>query len=94
MRETVLEKLRAAQPDLRARFPIRSMALFGSVSRGDDGAESDVDVLVEFDGPVGMRFIHLAHELGAILGRKVDLVSRGGIKPRYYEAILPELQHV
>ena len=93
-KELVLTKLRAAQPELRERFPIRSMALFGSVSRGDDNAESDVDVLVEFHGPVGMGFLRLARELAQLLGRKVDLVSRGGIKPRYYQAILPELEHV
>jgi predicted nucleotidyltransferase len=70
------------------------MALFGSVSRGEDGRDSDVDVLVEFDGPVGMGFIHLARELTELLGRKVDLVSRGGIKPRYYQAIEPDLLNV
>ncbi|MBK9275267.1 MAG: nucleotidyltransferase family protein [Flavobacteriales bacterium] len=94
MRNEVLQKLSAALPELRSRFPIRSMALFGSVSRGEDGPGSDVDVLVEFDGPVGMRFLHLSHELAALLGRRVDLVSRGGIKPRYFEAIQPDLLHV
>lgn len=93
-RNEIVEILRASLPELRSRFPIRSMALFGSVSRGEDGPDSDVDVLVEFDGPVGMRFIHLAHELARLLGRKVDLVSRGGIKPRYYQAIQPDLIHV
>ncbi|MBK7944896.1 MAG: nucleotidyltransferase family protein [Flavobacteriales bacterium] len=93
-RNEVLQKLGASLPGLQSRFPIRSMALFGSMSRGEDGPESDVDVLVEFDGPVGMRFIHLAHELAKLLGRKVDLVSRGGIKPRYYQAIQPDLLHV
>ena len=90
----VIDKLSASMPELRSRFPIRSMALFGSVSRGEDGPESDVDLLVEFDWPVGMRLIHLAHELADLLGRKVDLVSRGGIKPRYYQAIQPDLLHV
>ena len=94
VRNEVLQKLQASLPELRSRFPIRSMALFGSVSRGEDGPESDVDVLVEFDGPVGMRFFPLAHELADMLGRKVDLVSRGGIKPRYYQAIHPDLLHV
>ncbi|MBL8010189.1 MAG: nucleotidyltransferase family protein [Flavobacteriales bacterium] len=94
VRNEVLQKLQASLPELRSRFPIRSLALFGSVSRGEDGPESDVDVLVEFDGAVGMRFMHLAHELAGLLGRKVDLVSRGGIKPRYYQAIQPDLRHV
>lgn len=91
---TLLERLRAAKPRLMAAYPIRSLALFGSVSRGDDRPDSDVDVLVEFSEPVGMQFIRLAEELQAVLGRKVDLVSRGGIKPGYYEAIREDLIHV
>lgn len=91
MRDHLLGKLRSAKPGLQAKYPIRSLALFGSVSRGEDGAGSDVDVLVEFSGPVGMQFIRLAEELQALLGRKVDLVSRGGIKPGYYEAIREDL---
>ncbi len=83
--------MRAAKPAILAKYPIRSLAIFGSVSRSEDGPESDVDVLVEFSQPVGMQFIRLAEELQALLGRKVDLVSRGGIKPGYYEAIRKDM---
>jgi hypothetical protein len=51
-RDQVLAALRAALPALRQRFPIRSLGIFGSFARGDIGAGSDVDVLVEFDVPV------------------------------------------
>jgi len=74
-----------------ATYPIRSLALFGSVSRQEDRPDSDLDLLVEFSEPVGMQFIRLAEELQRLLGRKVDLVSRGGIKPGYYEAIREDL---
>lgn len=93
-RSDVLEQLRASKPDLFQQFPIKDLALFGSVSRGDDTPESDVDLLVEFNAPVGMEFIHLSHALKDLLGRKVDLVSKGGIKPGYFEAIRGELVHV
>lgn len=91
MLNNMLDRLRAAKPTLMATYPIRSMALFGSVVRGDDRPDSDVDVLVEFSQPVGMQFIRLAEELQVLLGRKVDLVSRGGIKSGYYEAIKEDL---
>lgn len=93
-RAQVLERLRTSKPELFQRFPIKELALFGSVSRGDDTPESDVDLLVEFNAPVGMEFIHLAHALKEMLGRNVDLVSKGGIKPGYFEAIRGELVHV
>lgn len=91
LKDQLLDKLRSAKPMLCAKYPIRSLALFGSVSRGEETLGSDVDVLVEFSQPVGMQFIRLAEELQALLGRKVDLVSRGGIKPGYYEAIREDL---
>lgn len=93
-KQSIIEQLRVAKPGLQRRFPIKELALFGSVSRGDDSANSDIDILVEFNGPVGMGFIRLAHELQELLGRKVDLVSRGGIKPGYFDAIRQDLIHV
>jgi hypothetical protein len=70
------------------------MAIFGSVSRGDDTTESDVDILVELNQPIGIEFIDLADELQEILNKKVDLVSRKGIKNRYFKHIKNELKYV
>jgi predicted nucleotidyltransferase len=79
---------------LKQRYPIQSMALFGSVTRKDFGPESDIDILVEFDGTIGSKFIDLALELESHLGRKVDLVSRRGIRDQYYQEIEQDLQYV
>ncbi len=70
------------------------MALFGSVARNEQSDVSDVDVLVEFNGRIGSGFLTLAFELEEELGTKVDLVSRGGIKPKYFRAIEPDLIYV
>ena len=75
-------------------YPIKSMAIFGSYSRGENTDESDLDVLVEFDGKIGIRFIDLAEEIEEIVGLKVDLVSRNGIKDGYLKAINPDLIYV
>ncbi len=75
-------------------YPLKSLAIFGSVSRGDNGPESDVDIMVEFTQPVGMAFIELALELEDILGCKVDLVSRDGVKTKYMQHIEPDLKYV
>lgn len=83
--------LRAAGPGLRQRWPIRSLALFGSVARGEDGRRSDVDILVEFERPIGLSaFLALEASLAGLVGRPVDLVSRGALKPHISRRILAE----
>ena len=82
-------------PVLLAKYPIAKLALFGSVVRDDFNPEkSDIDIMVEFNGDIGWEFIDLAEELEQLLGRKVDLVSRGGIKPRYWEHIKDDIRYV
>lgn len=90
-REQILQILRDQRELLSRRYPIRRLALFGSWARGDAQDKSDVDVLVEVDPSIGLRFVDLAEELERALGRPVDLVSRHAIKPAYWMRIEPEL---
>ena len=87
----VLVRLRAALPELRQRYPVASLALFGSWVRGEQRPESDLDVLVEFDGPIGWQIVTLEDELSERLGVKVDLVPRRGLRPRIGARILEEV---
>jgi predicted nucleotidyltransferase len=90
-KEEILTVLRAALPNLRQCWPIRSLALFGSVARGEASAASDIDILVEFDRPIGLsEFIALEASLAALTGRRVDLVSRTALKPHIGRRILGE----
>ena len=89
-----LEKLKEVKPVLITKYPIKKMALFGSVSRQVDKENSDIDILVEFERSVGMEFIHLCYELEKLLNRKVDLVTRNGVKEKYYKEIESELIYV
>jgi predicted nucleotidyltransferase len=90
-KEEILAALRAALPNLRQRWPIRSLALFGSVARGEATAASDIDILVEFERPVGLSaFIALEASLTGLTGRGVDLVSRAALKPHIGRRILSE----
>ncbi|MBE6507562.1 MAG: nucleotidyltransferase [Methanocorpusculum parvum] len=77
IRNEVLEKIEAHLPEIRERFGIVSLGIFGSVSRGEDTADSDVDVLYLFAENRGDLFEFMAfHEyLETLFGRKVDLVS-------------------
>lgn len=75
---------------------VQRLSLFGSTVRGEASGRSDVDMLVEFNRPVGLfTFFHLQHRLQEILGvEKVDLVQRGAIHPDLRDDILHEAKDV
>jgi predicted nucleotidyltransferase len=93
-KDQILSILRTKKSDLEARYPISELGLFGSYARGDNSNSSDIDILVDFNGPIGIRFIRLAHELEDLFNQKVDLISRKGIKPRYLPFVEKNLIHV
>ena len=73
------------------RYKVKTLGVFGSYVRGEETKKSDVDILVEFNGPVGFfKFIELEEYLSGIIGRKVDLVSKKALKPRIGRRILDE----
>lgn len=77
--------------ELCRRYSVRELALFGSVLRDEFRADSDIDVLVEFeeDAPIGfIAFQELRDELITLFGRDVDLVSKRGLKPRFRDSVL------
>jgi hypothetical protein len=72
----IREILRSSAGLLRERYAVKSLAIFGSYARGDQRPTSDVDVLVEFERPIGgFAFIELADRLEELLGLKVDLLT-------------------
>ena len=90
-RQDILSRLTSAKPALERDFPLHRLALFGSWAREEASTESDVDVLVEVDPSIGLRFVTLAERLEAVLGRRVDLVSRRAIQLPMWKLIEPEL---
>ena len=82
------------KPQLVQKYSIASIGLFGSVVRSDFNANSDIDIIVDFNQPIGIEFISLADELERELNHKVDLVSKGGIKLKYFKEIEPEIIYV
>lgn len=82
------------KPQLFKDYPIKTMAIFGSFSRMENNENSDLDILVEFKGKIGIRFIDLAEEIESIVGFKVDLVSKNGIKDKYLKSITSDLIYV
>lgn len=90
----IKEILETNKDKLITKYPIKYLAIFGSYVRNEQIQDSDVDIMVEFNDNIGIRFIDLANELEQLLELKVDLVSRNGIKPKYFEAIKNDLNYV
>ena len=70
---------------------VASLAVFGSTARGEAGPESDIDLLVAFDRPIGLfHFAHVTLSLESMLGRPVDLVMANALNPPMRERVLAE----
>ena len=87
----IKQVLQQLKPELYRLFHVQSLGLFGSVVRDDFSHSSDIDIIVEFDRPVGIEFIDLAQFIEKRLQKKVDLVSRKGVKEKYFKAIEREI---
>lgn len=87
----ILQILRATKPELTARYNVKTIGIFGSVARDEAHGQSDIDVLVEFEPPIGLfKFLELEELLSERLGGKVDLVSKKALKPEIGRAVLAE----
>ncbi len=90
-KEKTLQKISEVLPVLRERYHVKEIGIFGSVARGEERDDSDVDVLVEFvSAPGFFDFVRLENFLSNFLGKKVDLISKYALKPLIREEILKE----
>lgn len=80
--------------DLKKKYHIKNIGIFGSYAYGNPSAESDLDILVEFETPIGLDFVRLADELEELLGQKIDLVSANAIKEKMMHSIRESLIYV
>jgi predicted nucleotidyltransferase len=95
MAERFIQTLRASMPELRERYSIRDLEIFGSYVRAEQDARSDLDVLVEFDrAPTLLEFIRIERHLSELLGVKVDLVMKSALRPAIARHILDEAMPV
>ena len=91
---SVKQMLLQLKPVLREKYFVNSIGLFGSIVRDDFTNKSDIDIIVEFSKPVGIEFIDLANYMEVKLKKKVDLVSRNGVKEKYFHQIKSEIIYV
>ena len=83
-RDELLQTLRVHKPVLRERFGVTSLSLFGSFARDEGRDDSDVDVLVDYDGPATSKsFFGVQFYLEDLLGRRIDLVTNKALRKEF-----------
>ncbi len=85
--------LRECLPEIREKYGVTSIGIFGSYARGEAAPKSDIDVIVEFDRPIGWELVDLADFLESCLHQNVDLVIRRSLHPLLRDTILAEVQY-
>ncbi len=89
----ILSKLKELKPELHKDYSVREIGLFGSFSDGSDTEESDIDILVELERPIGWKILTLEIYLEKIFGRKIDLVTKNALKEQIKESILKQVNY-
>jgi predicted nucleotidyltransferase len=91
-KQFILEKLRNLKPTLQEKYGVNELALFGSYSRDEQTKESDIDIMVDFSKPIGIEFLEVVYLLKKeFKAAEVQVVSRKGIREKYYERLKQDL---
>ena len=90
----ILNKLSDLKPILKRDFSVKEIGLFGSFSEDSFTDDSDIDILVEFERPIGWKFFSLEIYLENIFGRKIDLVTKNALKEQIKDRILKQVKYV
>ena len=93
-KDDILSKLRELKPMLNKDYAVKEIGLFGSFSDDSYNEESDIDLLVELERPIGWKFFSLELYLEQIFGRKIDLVTKNALKDQIKENILKQVNYV
>lgn len=90
----ILEKLKELKPTLYKEYAVKEIGVFGSFITDDANEDSDIDILVELDKPIGWKYFTLEMYLEKTFGRKIDLVTKNALKEQLKEGILNQVNYV
>ena len=90
----ILDKLTALKPFLQKEYAVKKMGLFGSFSDNSFTPQSDIDILVELEHPIGWKFFTLEKYLESVFNRKIDLVTPNALKEQLKEQIYSQINYV
>jgi uncharacterized protein len=92
--DQIVPVLRALKPYLYERWGITELAIFGSVARGEPNLDSDIDILFDYDRPLGLERVTLGDFLEEKLKNKVDLLSKKANRPQVWAFIGDEMCYI
>jgi len=91
----IMEIIYKHKDELAKNYGVKEIGIFGSVRRGENREDSDVDILVEFERPISLfKFLELEEYLSNLIGMKVDLVSKKALKPHIGKHVLKEVEKI
>jgi hypothetical protein len=90
----IISKLNELKPWLQQEYSVRKIGLFGSFADNTQTDESDIDILVELEKPIGWKFFSLELYLEKIFNRKIDLVTKKALKEQIRDSILNNVTYV
>ena len=91
-KQAIIKQLKKVKPLFSEKYGITELALFGSYSRNEETDKSDIDILVSYKNPLGLNFFDMVYELEDLFKNKtIQVVSRGAIKPKYFDQIKEDL---
>ena len=93
-RNDILLKLKELKPTLRQEFAVSEIGLFGSFTDGTFSEESDIDLLVELERPIGWKILSLELYLEKVFNRRVDLVTKSALKEPIKNTIINQVNYV
>ena len=93
-KDDVLSKLKELKPTLHRDYAVKEVGLFGSFANDSYAQDSDIDILVELEKPIGWKFFSLELYLEKIFNRKIDLVTKNSLKEQLQDSILQQVNYV
>ncbi len=93
-KNNIILKLQELKPILYKDYAVKTIGLFGSFTDNTFSDDSDIDILVEFEKPIGWKFFSLELYLEKVFNRKIDLVTKNALKEQIRDVILNQVKYV
>ena len=93
-KEYILNKLAELKPTLYRDYAVKEIGLFGSFSDESFSEDSDIDLIVEFEKPIGWKYFSLEIYLEGVFNRKIDIVTKNALKRQIKDRILKQVYFI
>ncbi|MBU2555739.1 MAG: nucleotidyltransferase family protein [Bacteroidetes bacterium] len=93
-RTEIISKLKELKPKLYTDYSVKEIGIFGSYSDNTHSENSDIDILIELEKPIGWRYFTLELYLESVFGKKIDLVTKNALKHQIKDHILNQVYYI